>query len=465
MKIAILGGSFNPVGIHHQRIVQEVLNLNRFDKVIILPCGPRPDKQNTEDIDPVFRATMLEIAFRGFPGKVEIDLNDLENSEFTRTVDIERRYRTRGEVWHVIGFDLVEGGSAGRSAIQRTWTDGERLWANGRFVVVRRKNFPFNEKDLPPRSMIIHRPVEGSSTEIRSKRFNRQSVEGLVAPEVAEYMERYNLYRGRLPLQQTLYDLDSPRLLLVADETNETAMEAVKRLDKFSDPEHPNLIVDIGGDGNKLKAIRKYWHLRLPFFGVNTGHRGYLQNDVDPGNLFPLNERLVVHHLPLLQVVVTTATGENKCVYGFNEVWVERETGQSAWLEVIWNNENRVSKVVGDGLILSTAAGSTGYARNICGFSLPTYVRELLMVGMAVSEPAGWREAIFPQSSTFDIRVLNGDKRPVRAFVDGIGQGRIEKITIKASKTASAELAFIRGYDIAAKHSRIQLPYFQQFQL
>lgn len=463
MKIAILGGSFNPAGIHHLRIIREVLKLKHFDKVIILPCGPRPDKQNTEDIDPVFRAAMLEITFRGFPDQVEIELNDLENSEFTRTVDIERRYRTMGEVWHVIGFDLVEGGSAGRSAIQQTWTDGERLWANGRFVVVKRKNYPFNEKDLPPQSMIVDRPIVGSSTAIRSKRFNHKSVEGLVVSEVAEYMERYNLYRGRLPLQQTLYNLAAPRLLVVADETNETAREAGKMLDKFSDPDHPNLIVDIGGDGNKLKAIRKYWHLRLPFFGINTGHRGYLQNDVDPANLFPLNERLVVHHLPLLQVDVATATGENRSVYGFNEVWVERETGQSAWLEVIWDDENRVSKVVGDGLIVSTAAGSTGYAQNICGFSLPTYVRELLMVGMSVSEPAGWRNAIFPQSSTFDIRVLNKDKRPVRAFVDGIAQGRIEKITIKASKIASAELAFIRGFDIAAKHTRIQLPYFRQF--
>jgi NAD kinase len=142
---------------------------------------------------------------------------------------------------------------------------------------------------------------------------------------------------------------------------------------------------------------------------------------------------------------------------------VERETGQSAWLEVIWNNENRVSKVIGDGLIISTAAGSTGYARNICGFSLPAYVRELLMVGMAVSEPAGWRNAIFPQSSTFEIHVLDKTKRSVRAFVDGIAQGNIEKINIKASKIASVELAFIRGFDIAAKHTKIQLPFFQEF--
>jgi NAD kinase len=174
-----------------------------------------------------------------------------------------------------------------------------------------------------------------------------------------------------------------------------------------------------------------------------------------------LKESLVVHHLPLLQVDLRCVDGQHKSLFGFNEVWVERETGQSAWLEVIWNNENRISKIVGDGLIVSTAAGSTGYAQNICGFSLPTYVRELLLVGKAISEPQGWRHAIFPQNSTFEIRSLDHDKRAVRAFVDGIPQGRIDTITIRDSKIASVELAFIRGFDIAAKHTKIQLPYFQ----
>jgi NAD kinase len=160
---------------------------------------------------------------------------------------------------------------------------------------------------------------------------------------------------------------------------------------------------------------------------------------------------------------ITRIDGEHKSVFGFNEVWVERETGQSAWLDVIWNNENRISKVVGDGLIVSTAAGSTGYAQNICGYSLPTHVRELLLVGMAVSEPQGWRNAIFPQTSMFEIRSLDNNKRSVRAFVDGIPQGKIDSITIKDSKIASVELAFIRGFDIAAKHTKIQLPYFQTF--
>lgn len=309
--------------------------------------------------------------------------------------------------------------------------------------------------------MLVDCEIAGSSTEIRGRRFDHRPIDGYVVPDVAEYIERYNLYRGWLPMSQTLLHIDTPRLLLVVDEENPKALKIAEVLQEYSCPDNPNVIVDIGGDGNKLRAIRKYWHRRVPFFGINAGHRGYLLNDVDASKLFPLKEQLVVHHLPLLQVDVACADGKNLQLFGFNEVWVERASGQSAWLEVSWNRESWIPKVVGDGLIISTAAGSTGYAQNICGFSLPTYVRELLVVGMAIAEPRGWRNAIFPQGSLFEIRALDMKKRPVQAFVDGLPQGEIASISIRFSKVASVELAFLRDFDIAAKHTNIQLPYFQ----
>ncbi len=193
MKIAILGGSFDPAGLHHLTIVKEVLKLDFFDKIIILPCGPRPDKKSVEDIDPVYRAAMLEITFRDLQDKIVIELNDLEKDVFTRTIDVEERYKAQGEVWHLVGYDLVEGGGSGGSAIQKEWTDGDRLWENSRFVVVKRNNYTFDKNDLPPRSKLIQAEIEGSSTEIRNRRFNHQSFEALVVPEVADYIERYSL--------------------------------------------------------------------------------------------------------------------------------------------------------------------------------------------------------------------------------------------------------------------------------
>lgn len=86
MKIAILGGSFDPAGLHHLTIIKEVLKLNFFIEIIVLPCGPRPDKKSVQDIDPVHRAAMLEMTFRALKGKITIELNDLEKDVFTRTI-------------------------------------------------------------------------------------------------------------------------------------------------------------------------------------------------------------------------------------------------------------------------------------------------------------------------------------------------------------------------------------------
>jgi len=461
MKIALFGGSFDPVGRHHLEIVKMVLNTGMFDQVVVVPCGPRPDKKSVNDINPVYRATMSDISFRGVSEKVKVDLHDLEKDDFSTTFELEQRYASQGEVWHVVGFDLVQGGQRNASPIQKEWANGRLLWEKSRFIVVLREGARFSRADLPPLCQTLGPEIAGASSAIRNMVFNHKPIDNLVTPEVSRYIERYSLYRGQLPLQKTLLRIDTPRLLVAADEDNAIAMDIKAQLKPFWDDTNPNLIVDIGGDGNKLHAIRKYWRLRLPFLGINAGHRGYLLNDVDAACLFPLRDALVIHFLPLLHVELQSVDGRWKTVFGFNEAWVERATGQSAWIELIRNQRDHIPKVVGDGLLISTAAGSTGYAKNIAGFSLPTHVRELLLVGMAIAEPSQWRNTIVSPHSVFEFKALDIAKRPVRAYVDGVPQGQVQYMRIRTSRIAAVELAFIKGYDIAEKHTGIQLPYFE----
>lgn len=461
MKIALFGGSFDPVGRHHLKIVRMLLDMAFFDQIVVVPCGPRPDKKSVNNINPVYRATMLDITFRGLSQKIKIDLHDLEKDIFSTTFELEQRYRSQGEVWHVVGLDLVQGGRDNASPIQKEWAHGGLLWQNSRFIVVLRDGIPFERDDLPPQCQVLEPEVEGASSVIRNLVFNHQPFDHLVIPEIANYIDRYNLYRGQLPLQETLLRIEAPRLILAADENNAIAKKIEAQLRPHCDSRNPNLIVDIGGDGNKLHAIRKYWRLRLPFLGINAGHRGYLLNDIDAANLFPLRDALVIHYLPLLHVEIQPVEGHWKTVFGFNEAWAERATGQSAWIELIRNNRDHIPRVVGDGLLISTAAGSTGYAKNIAGFSLPTHVRELLLVGMGIAEPSQWRNTIVSPHSVFELNALEIAKRPVRAFVDGVPQGRIQSMRIRTSRIAAVELAFIKGYDITEKQTSIQLPYFQ----
>src|SRR5271168_2637611 len=95
-RIAVFGGSFNPPGRHH-RLMAELLAKD-FNKVLVVPCGLRPDKATTQDIDPIRRAALVELAFRDVP-KVKIDNSDLEHRVFTRTHELQRRYEPHGELW------------------------------------------------------------------------------------------------------------------------------------------------------------------------------------------------------------------------------------------------------------------------------------------------------------------------------------------------------------------------------
>ncbi|MGV3663758.1 MAG: hypothetical protein ACO1TE_26545, partial [Prosthecobacter sp.] len=117
--IALFGGSFNPPGNHHAAIAGRLAEM--FDEVRVIPCGPRPDKPVTGTVPPVFRAALADIVFGGLGKGIVVDLSDFEQDTFTRNYELQERFEAEGEVWHVVGEDLIVGGARGESAIQQTW--------------------------------------------------------------------------------------------------------------------------------------------------------------------------------------------------------------------------------------------------------------------------------------------------------------------------------------------------------
>jgi NAD kinase len=214
-------------------------------------------------------------------------------------------------------------------------------------------------------------------------------------------------------------------------------------------------IVVIGGDGTMLRAIRTHWQDRLPFFGLNTGHLGFLLND--PTDDF-WDRDLRRYTLPLLDVEVVCATGRRRREVAFNDCWVERETGQTAWIEVGVNGAVRMAKVVADGMLIATAAGSTSYARAMGATPLPFNADLLTLAASNVLIPAFWRPAVLPLGTPIRLRNLDPAKRPLRGFIDGLAQGTVTEMTAKASDTAAVELLFAPEYDPVAKLAVTQFP-------
>lgn len=453
-KIALFGGSFNPIGAHHIDIIKELIR--DFDEVVVVLCGYRPDKQTTNDIESIHRAIMVDISLRGISSKLKVDYSDLIHDVFTRTYKLNKKYKSQGEVWHVVGMDLVCGGAKDVSEIQTSWVNGKKLWNELNFIVVKRTGYEFKKEDLPPHSRVITPDHSGSSTQIRNNVFNHRSIEGLVVPEVEKYIEKYNLYRGVFPQSKSILNMEEPRIKIVINDKDEKAGMIKNDLQKLADDKDPNLIVVIGGDGTMLRAIRKYWRMHLPFLGINTGHRGYLLNE---GDVFAHKE-FITYQLPLLQVDTKGINGIWKRNMAFADAWVERKEGQSAWVEVEMNRL-KIKKVIGDGLLVSTPAGSTGYAQNISRFSIPPYARHLFLAGMNIADPVNWRDTIISRDAVVKFKNLDIKKRPVRCFVDGVLIGDVERMIVKQSRIAAVEIAFVSDLDIIEKHSRLNMPYLQ----
>ena len=455
-KIAVFGGSFNPPGLHHHRIA-EVLT-EQFDHVVVYPCGPRADKPTTNDVDTIFRATMTDICFADLP-KVEVCLDDLEQEKFTRTHELQARYATRGEIWHVIGSDLIVGGGEGKSFIHRVWQHAAELWQILNFIVVTRPGFEIVPADLPPHHRVIELEATGSSSHIRDQLFHREPISHLVTAPVEAYIERYGLYKGRIPSRVTRRVFQDPRLIIVADEWNPKAMEWAERFRRFEVPHDPNCVLVIGGDGSMLRAIRKYWRRRLPFLGLNAGHLGFLLNDSQPVFEHGLEqEELILRQMPLLYVETRLPNDTWKQDYAFNEAWIERATGQTAWLQVKVGHQIRLPKLVCDGLLLATAAGSTAYARSMGATPLLAETPAWLLVGSNVMMPANWKSALLSLETDVQMVGLDVEKRPLNGFVDGVPQGLVREMRVRVSRAASVELAFLTGHDMAEKIAEVQFP-------
>lgn len=200
-KIVIFGGGFDPPGIHHLQIVFDLLRLG-FE-VIIVPSGSnRPDKIIAH-VDSEDRIELMKLGFKFFLGSgvVRLDLFDLERGVFTRTHELQERYESFGELWHLVGADWIIGGRCGCSRIQLEWIQGREIWEKYNLMISGRCGYDLINADLPPKHQLIASRVSGSSTEIRERRARGQSITGLVPPEEERYILERGLYlpKGEKP--------------------------------------------------------------------------------------------------------------------------------------------------------------------------------------------------------------------------------------------------------------------------
>eukprot|EP00771_Trimastix_marina_P002058 gnl/Trimastix_PCT/3168.p1 GENE.gnl/Trimastix_PCT/3168~~gnl/Trimastix_PCT/3168.p1 ORF type:complete len:504 (+),score=79.31 gnl/Trimastix_PCT/3168:71-1513(+) len=478
MRTGIFLGSFNPPGLHHLSIVDAVSS--HFTKIIIAPAvfgqNRRHDAtQITRSIIPIHRAALLDLAFKHMQKnhiQVEIELVDLERNLGREPLDLIEHYATPDDrPWLIVGTDVFGVDSEGTREFAE-WPSRDKLWAHESWAIVPFDGYPYEQADLPPNHTFFDTPIRGNTAHIRECIYRRRDYRSLVLPEVADYIQRYHLYEGVVPPTTTQLPVTEARLRIVPDTNNPKALEIAERLKAFESA-NPNLIVSVGGDGHMLRTIREFWRERIPFLGINAGHLGFLLNheqSITPphSNTTTTNththtqptflSEFTCHQLPFLYVETCDTLGKwSECI-AVNDAWVERETGQTAWLRVKINGEVQLDCLQADGILISTAAGSTAYANAMGASPLPVSAPILAVVGSNVIRPRQWRPVYLSLHSSVEFEALDVHKRPIRAFIDGRAQGTCHAMRIRVSRVAGAQLCFAPGSDLSMKLAQLQFP-------
>lgn len=444
---AVYRGRFDPPGLHHVATIEALLR--RFDRVVVMPWGPVGTRAIDENITPVFRARLIDLAFQRLAtaGRVAIDLRDIEDATTSASLDVERTSPALHDcqVFHVVEAESLD-------------EDLARLHEGANVVVVAADSAVVRDG-----FDVVRVSVDIKGAVMRQRLYESRSIDDLVPARVAVDIARHGLYRG-IPRLMTRLSVPEPRLLLVADPRNTKAVAWSQRFKRWAVDDDPNLIVVFGGDGSMLHAIQQHWRRRVPFFGVNAGHLGFLLNDAqafiddDEAVAAIFTEKLGCYHLPMLHAELRTKDGAWKQGLTFNDAWLERSTGQSAWIEVKVDGRTRIEKLVCDGCLVSTAAGSTAYARSMGAHPLLADTPAWLIVGSNVVDPVFWKSALLSPSSVVEMRSLDDVKRPLNGFLHGVSLGEVTDLRARLSRASSVELAFLPDHDMAEKIARIQFP-------
>jgi NAD+ kinase len=234
------------------------------------------------------------------------------------------------------------------------------------------------------------------------------------------------------------------KLHFIAAET-EAAQDALDGLIKHygqSSIDDCDIIVPLGGDGFLLESLHNHYDKGKAFYGVNKGSEGFLLNQSISERL---SERIPKSHaitLNALSMTTTTTDGQTHETFAFNECALFRQTRQAANLKIEIDGKVRIEKLVSDGVLVCTPAGSTAYNLSAHGPIIPLNADLLALTPISPHRPRRWTGALLPNATKITIHVLDSKKRPMSATGDSSEFRNVEKVTIHQNSNIKAKLLF-----------------------
>ena len=202
------------------------------------------------------------------------------------------------------------------------------------------------------------------------------------------------------------------------------------------------LVIVIGGDGFMLKTLKKNEHSSKLFYGINSGSYGFLMNKFSPKHTLKNLFKAKMITISPLEMRVKNKYGLIKKSIAINEVSVLRQSRQAASLLIKTGKKTVIKKLISDGVLISTPAGSTAYNLSVYGPILSLNSKKLSISPISAFRPRRWKGKIVSDRSTVEIKNLNSNKRPISAVADNLEFRNAKTITIKTNNKIKFNLLY-----------------------
>jgi|TARA_Y100000768_G_scaffold322007_1_gene258135 NAD+ kinase len=212
-----------------------------------------------------------------------------------------------------------------------------------------------------------------------------------------------------------------------------------------------NLVIVIGGDGFMLKILKKNKNSKKKFYGINSGNYGFLMNKFSSKNIIKNLSNVNMISISPLEMIVKNKNNQIKKSLAINEVSVLRQSRQAASLSIKQGSKQIIKKLVSDGVLVSTPAGSTAYNLSVHGPILSLNSKKLSIAPISPFRPRRWKGKVINDKLKVTIINLNPLKRPISAVADNSEVRNAKSITIKTNKKIKFNLLYDKSRSLEKK--------------
>ncbi len=243
------------------------------------------------------------------------------------------------------------------------------------------------------------------------------------------------------------------KIKIISDKNNKSLKikKSILKVFQSSNISRSNITVVIGGDGFMLQTLKKNQNSKKLFYGINSGSYGFLMNKFSSKKIIKNLMKAKMISISPLEMIVTNKNNLKKKHIAINEVSILRQSRQAASLSINYGSKSMIKRLVSDGVLVSTPAGSTAYNLSVHGPILNLNSRKLSISPISPFRPRRWRGKIVSNKSKINIKNLNPKKRPISAVADNIEVRNAKNIVIRTNKKIKFNLLYDQNNSLQKK--------------